>query len=169
MLKDEELGADWQQAVQTALTAPAEMPEVSANRPFCSPGSLQKRVALARRVLGKSGGKMQRFIQHHSDAALHLMGRLKLLKVVRAGALRSTRLCATNTVLGDAQALGCWGVASPQRNLVPFTLSGRLLIGSGLKAGSVCCCTNHSEERKSCTPCGGQSDLRRQNRTGRQP
>ena len=73
--------ADWQQAVQTALTVPAEMPPID---PFAHLERC-KRVALhcARRVLGESGGKMRRLIPHHSDAARRLMGRLKLLKVVR--------------------------------------------------------------------------------------
>jgi hypothetical protein len=77
--------ADWQQAVQTALTVPADMPEVLPIDPFAHLERC-KRVALhcAKRVLGESGGKLWRLIpQHHdSDAVLHLMSRLKPLKVV---------------------------------------------------------------------------------------
>ena len=75
---------DWQQEVQTALTVPVDMPDELPIDPFAHLERC-KRVALhcARRVLGESGGKMRRLIPHHSDAARHLMGRLKLLKVVR--------------------------------------------------------------------------------------
>ena len=103
--------ADWQQAVQTALTVPAEMPPID---PFAHLERC-KRVALhcARRVLGESGGNMRRLIPHHSDAARRLMGRLKQASRavqglrLEPGRWRNTLLSGTgNRRVGCAPCVG---------------------------------------------------------------
>ncbi len=69
--------ADWRTAVEKVLLAPdaAELP----SDPFVR----LERLNRAKRVLGESGGKLQRLIPHHSDEVRRLMSRLKLLKVDR--------------------------------------------------------------------------------------
>jgi len=76
--------SEWQTAVERALAAPVGMDEELPSDPFARLERC-KRVALdcARHVLGETGGRVRRLIPHQSEAERRLMGRLKLLKVVR--------------------------------------------------------------------------------------